>query len=230
MTATTTRAAAPPGGQTPEVKGDAAQSQAQVTPPPNLRRRPLQALLAVTLVITGAVLAVWAWTATTENVPVVAVREGVMRGEQITAADLMVVQINPDPALRTVPGGQLETFVGQRTARDLSTGTLLSPEAVADEVVPGTGRSVVGLALDPGSLPGEPLAVGDAVRVVGTVGQGDPAELEEEITFPAEVAGVSVSETGQAVVSVVVDEDQAGEAAKWAAAGRVALVLDSREG
>lgn len=229
MPATTTTAAVVPSDeQTSALTEEAA--QVQVTPPPKLRRRPLQALLAVTLIIVGALLAVWVWTAATENVPVVAVREGVMRGEQIAAADLMVVQINPDPALRTVPGAQLESFVGQRAARDLSAGTLLSPEAVTDEVVPGAGRSVVGLALGPGLLPGEPLAVGDAVRVIGTVGQGNPADLEEQVAFRAEVAGVSVSETGQAMVSVLVAEGQAGEVAKWAAAGRVALVLDSREG
>lgn len=224
MTATTTSA---PHGQSPAETQDV--GAGQVTPPPKLRRRPVQALLAVALVIAGALLAVWAWTAATDNVPVVALRDTVPRGGQITTEDLMVVQVNPDPALRTVPGDQLESFVGQRAGLDLSAGTLLTPEAVTEEVVPAAGRSVVGLALAPGSLPGEPLQVGDRVRVVGTAGQGDPAELSDPVEIPAEVADVSVSETGQAVVSVVVAEGQAGEVATWAAAGRVALVLDSSE-
>ena len=141
----------------------------------------------------------------------------------------MVVQVNPDPALRTVPGDRLASFVGQRAGLDLSAGTLLSPDAVAEEVIPGAGQSVVGLALLPGSLPGEPLQVGDRVRVVLTAGQGDPAAMSDPVEIPAEVAGVSVSETGQAIVSVVLDEARAGEAATWAAAGRVAVVLDSSE-
>lgn len=224
MTATTTSV---PQGQSPtETQED---TSGQVTAPPKLRRRPVQALLALALVIAGALLAVWAWTAATDNVPVVALRETVPRGEQIAAEDLMVVQVNPDPALRTVAGDQLESFVGQRAGLDLSAGTLLSPEAVTDEVVPAAGRSVVGLALAPGSLPGEPLQVGDRVRVVGTAGQGDPATLSDPVEIAAEVAGVSLSATGQAIVSVVVDEARAGEVATWAAAGRVALVLDSSE-
>ncbi|WP_237768060.1 SAF domain-containing protein [Serinicoccus sp. CNJ-927] len=200
-----------------------------MTAPPKLRRRPIQVLLALALVIAGALLAVWAWSAATDNVSVVALRETVPRGSQIGAEDLMVVQVNSDPALRTVPGDQLESFVGQRAGLDLSAGTLLSPDVVVEEVVPGAGQSVVGLALAPGSLPGEPLQVGDRVRVVGTAGQGDPAQVSDPVEIPAEVANFSVSETGQVILSVVLDETRAGEAATWAAAGRVAVILDSSE-
>lgn len=223
MTATTT---VPQGPATGEVQDGTSNP---VMAPPKLRRRPVQALLALALVIAGALLAVWAWTASTDSVPVVALRETVPRGEQIAAEDLMVVQVNPDPALRIVPGDQLDSFVGQRAGLDLSAGTLLSPDAVTDEIVPAADSSVVGLALAPGSLPGEPLQVGDRVRVIGTAGQGDPAELPDPVEISAEVANVGPSETGQAIVSVIVDEARAGQVATWAAAGRVALVLDSSE-
>lgn len=199
--------------------------------PPRLRRRPIiGTVVALLLVVAGALLAVWVWNSSTDTTQVVAVRSDVPRGGQITEADLMVVRVNLDPALRAVPAGQLETVVGQRAAHDLTAGALLTPEHVAPELVPGQGQTMVGLALAPGAMPGEPLRNGDRVRLIGTAGQGDPASLEDGLEVPAVVSTVSVSDMGQSVLSVVLDEGDAAEVAKWAAANRVAVVLDSREG
>ncbi|MGO0577129.1 SAF domain-containing protein [Ornithinimicrobium panacihumi] len=199
--------------------------------PPKLRRRPIiGTLVALLLIVAGALLGVWVWSTSTDSTQVVAVRSDVPRGSQITDADLMVVRVHLDPALRAVPAGQLDAVVGQRVARDLTAGMLLTPEHVAPELVPGEGQTVVGLALTPGSMPGEPLRSGDPVRLIGTAGQGDPATLEGGLEVPAEVTAVSTTDMGQTVLSVVLDERDAAEVAKWAAANRVAVVLDSREG
>lgn len=210
-----------------------AAQQAIVAPPPKLRRRPLLALTGLGLVVLGALLAVWVYVSSTDSVHAVAVRDTVMRGETITAADLMTVQVTPDPALQLVPAADLDSFVGQRAARDLSAGALLTPGAATEQVIPGLGESVVGLALTPALMPGEPLMAGDRVRVVATPGQaGDPASFETADTvFGAEVVGVATSmESAQTVVSVLVPEQDAVQVARWASAGRAALVLDSREG
>lgn len=208
-------------------------AQVAVAAPPKLRRRPLLALAGLALVILGAVAAVWVYLSGSEAVEVIAARETVMRGETIEVGDLMVLRVSPDPALRVVPGAELDSFVGQRAARDITAGGLLTREVVTDQVVPGEGFSVVGLALGPALMPGEPLQTGDTVRVVATPGQaGDPATFEAAGTqFPGEVAGVSVSATsGESVVSVLVEQGHAAEIVQWSSAGRVALVLDSREG
>lgn len=206
---------------------------AAVAAPPKLRRRPLLALAGLALVVLGALLAVWVYLSSTDSVSAVAVRDTVMRGETITAADLMSVQVTPDPALQVVPATELNSFVGQRAARDLSAGTLLTPGATTGQVVPGVGQSVVGLALTVELMPGEPLQVGDRVRVVATPGQaGDPATFESAGTvFAAEVVAVTTSiESARTVVSVLVPEGDAAQVARWASTGRAALVLDSREG
>jgi hypothetical protein len=221
------------GGSLPPGTTSSPAGPAAVAAPPKLRRRPLLALAGLGLVVMGALLAVWVYLSSTDATSAVAVRETVMRGETITAADLMTVQVTPDPALQLVPAGDLDSFVGQRAARDLSAGTLLSPDAAAGQVVPAAGESVVGLALTPALMPGEPLMVGDRVRVVATPGQaGDPAAFDSADTvFGAEVVGVAGSaETGQTVVSVLVPQQDAPQIAQWASAGRAALVLDSREG
>ena len=207
----------------------------RVAAPPKLRRSPLLALAGLALVIIGALAAVWVYLSNSDTVETVAVRETVMRGDTIEAADLVTVRINPDPALQLVPAAELQSFVGQRASRDLSAGSLLTRESVTAELVPGDGFSVVGLALTPALMPGQPLQAGDTVRIVATPGQaGDPATFEAAGTlFPAEVVSVStppLEYSTESVVSVLVPEGQAADLAQWAAAGRVALVLDSREG
>ena len=79
-------------------------------------------------------------------------------------------------------------------------------------------------------LPGEPLLVGDRVRVVATPGASGEVTAGEPVTIAATVVGVRVNdENGQSVVSVQVPQGDAAELAARAATGNVALVLDSRE-
>ena len=202
-----------------------------VAAPPKLRRRPLWLAAGVALVVAGALLAVWIWSATSENTEVVAIRDTVVRGETIAAEDLVSVRLTTDPALQVVPVSQAQDFVGLRASRDMTAGSLLTREAVTDQVVPVDGQAVVGLALTPSLMPGDSLQVGDAVQVVATAGgQGDPTSVTETFDFVAEVTDIlPTTATGETVVSVAVPEKNADVLAKWAASGRVALVLTSRE-
>ena len=206
-------------------------ARTQVAAPPKLRRRPSWFVAGVGLVILGAVLAVWLWSAASENTEVVAVRDTVVRGETIAAEDLVSVRLRPDPALQVVPAARAEDFVGMRAARDMTAGSLLTREAVTEEPIPADGQAVVGLALTPSLMPGDSLQVGDAVQVVATAGgQGDPTSVTEEFDFVAEVTDIlPTTATGETVVSVAVPEKNADVLARWAASGRVALVLKSRE-
>lgn len=202
----------------------------RVAPPVKLRRRPIVMAAGAACTILGALLAAYAWTATTSTQEVVAVRDAVLRGEVIERADLMTVQVSLDPALRSVPGDDLPAMVGRRAAVDMPAGVLVTPESVTSSVIPPEGLSVVGIAVPASLLPGESLLPGDDVRVVATSGpQGDVA-VGTQRTLAANVVGVYPdAETGQTVVSVLVSADDAPELAARAASGRVAIVLDSRE-
>ena len=197
--------------------------------PGRLRRRPLMVLAWVGLVVAGAALGAWVWMGATTSSEVVAVRAAVDRGSVISAADLMVVRVSVDPSVQVVPAAQLNGLVGQRAASDLTAGTLLSPSQVTADVMPGTGQSVVGIALSPGKLPAEPLRPGDQVRLVQTPPeQGDVPT--SQVTVDAVVQSVTPAADGQmVVVDVVVPSSRAPEVAARAATGRVSLVLDSRE-
>lgn len=194
-----------------------------------MRRRPLLLAASIVGVGLGALLTVWAWSATTASTEVVAVRETVLRGEHIERADLMTVRIGADPTLRTVAAADLDSLVGQRAALDIAAGGLLTTDAVAPVVVPATGLALVGVALQPGMLPATQLQAGDRVRFVITPGpQGEPsAPIPEPLA--ATVHQVTMLESGLQVVDALVPTAQAGQLAAASSTGRVVLVLDSRE-
>lgn len=205
-------------------------STPSLVPAPKLRRRPALIVASAVAVSAGALLAAFAWTATSTTQSVLAMRSTVERGAVITQDDVMTVRVSADPALDPVPASQAPVVVGKRAATDIAAGTLLTREQVSDAVLPAAGMSIVGVGLPSGQLPGEPLLVGDRVRVVATPGASGEVTAGEPVTVAAMVVGVRVDdENGQSVVSVQVPQGQAPGLAARAATGNVALVLDSRE-
>jgi Flp pilus assembly protein CpaB len=201
-----------------------------LAPPPKLRRRPALIAAAIGAICIGALLAGWAWTATTNTQEVLVARHSIERGAVIEADDLARVRLSADPALKPVSASQLEEVVGQRASMDIAEGGMLTPDSFTSEVVPGEGQSVVGVALTPAQAPGLDLQYGDRVRVVVTPAQGEELPAGTPLTNDATVVGVNTSEeTGQTVVDLLVPKADAAVLATRIATGNIALVLDSRE-
>lgn len=201
-----------------------------LVPPPKLRRRPGLIAAAIVAMGFGALLAGWAWTATTNTQEVLVARHDIERGAVISADDLARVRLSADPALKPVAGSELDQVVGQRASMDIAGGGMLTPGSFTPQVVPAAGRSVVGVALTPAQSPGLDLQYGDSVRVVVTPAQGDEAPSGAPLASDATVVGVHLSdETGQSVVDLLVPQADAAVLATRIATGNVALVLDSRE-
>lgn len=198
--------------------------------PPKLRRRPLLVAASIAAVVLGALLAVWAYTSTSNTQEVVAARNTVPRGQAITREDLIVARVGVDPALTPIPAGELDALVGQRPAVDMAAGGLLTRQNLASTVVPVKGTAIVGVSLTPAMMPATPLQNGDTVRIVSTPGpQGDPAATAEPQIITATVVTVHPGTDEHTVVDVSVPAPQAAQLAARAATGKVALVLDSRE-
>ncbi len=181
-------------------------------------------LLAVTF---GAVLAAWLFTAVGNTRPVLAVRTAVDRGEVITAAHLMTVNLTPDPALRPIPADQLSAVVGQRATADLPAGGLVVQGAFSRTPLPVSGQSLVGIWLTQGQMPGEPLRSGDRVRVVATPRQQENAPKEAPASVPATVVSTHTSTDGHILVTVSVPSAVAPQLTAMVATARIGLVLDS---
>lgn len=203
---------------------------AALVPPPKLRRRPALVAAAIGAICIGALLAGWAWTATTNTRDVLVARHTIERGAVIEADDLARVRLSADPALKPVAAAQFDQVVGQRAAMDIAEGGMLTPGSFTAEVVPGEGQSVVGVALTPAQAPGLGLQYGDKVRVVVTPAQGEELPAGTPLTNDASVVGVHTSdETGQTVIDLLVPKADATVLATRIATGNIALVLDSRE-
>lgn len=202
----------------------------QLAPPPKLRRRPALVAGAIAAICLGALLAAWAWTATTNTQEVLVARHSIERGSVIEADDLARVQLSADPALQPVPAGEFDQVLGQRAALDIAEGGMLTPGSFSSAVVPAEGESVVGVALTPAQAPGLALQNGDHVRVVATAALGEDLPAGAPLFNDAQVVGVHVDDqTGQTVVDLLVPRADAAVLATRVATGNVALILDSRE-
>lgn len=206
----------------------------KLAPPPKLRRRPVFIAAGVAAICLGALLSVWAYTSTTTAESVLAVRETITRGETIEESDLMAVTITLDPALQAMRVDEAGQLIGRQAAMDMPAGAVVVPEQVADEVLPPSGQSIVGISLTAAMIPANQVQVGDQVRVVATPGPQAATSPEAEEAAPpvveATVVGIYTdANTGGTVVNVLVDDAQAPTVATWSASGRAAVVVDSLE-
>lgn len=190
-----------------------------------LQRSPLLIVFGLLVLAAGGVFGWFMWVTTSTASEVVAARVDVQRGELITAEDLTTVRVTLDPSLRTVPGANLKTLVGQRAATDLAAGTLVSPNQVSDALLPPQGMSVVAIPVPAGLVPTVPIHAGDTIRLVQTP---EPAGsvTGKPLTITAEVVDVTQGDQ-DTIVNVLVPAASASGLAELAATGRVALVLDS---
>ena len=195
--------------------------------PPSLRRRPVYLVAGLLALAVGALLAAWLFARLGNAHPVLAVRDGVARGEVIAAADLMTVSINADPALRVVPAAQRENVIGQRATSDLPAGGLVVAGSFATTTVPAVGQSLVGVWLTAGQLPGIELRPGDRVRAVTTPRAQDDAPTTTPAALPAVVVATEASPDGHTLVTVSVPEASAARLSAMVATARIALVVDS---
>lgn len=195
--------------------------------PTRARRRPMLVAVGVGLTALGGLAAAAVAMSADDTTAVVALREDVDRGEVIEQSDLTVAHITDDPALTPLPEAELDQVVGMYAANGLTAGSMLAPDAVAGELFPGTGQSIVGVAVTPAQLPATKLRPGDVVRIVGTPrDQDNPPSIAPDAITATVVGSTTIPDQGQIVVDVTVDEADAGLLAARVATGRVAIVLD----
>ena len=76
-------------------------------------------------------------------------------GAGIERSDLVVVDVRPNPLLDVVAADQFSSVVGASAATSLLPGSLLTPRATTDKLMPGKGMSLVGVVLTITQLPAD---------------------------------------------------------------------------
>ncbi|MEW1586961.1 SAF domain-containing protein [Micromonospora vinacea] len=144
---------------------------APVNPPTVVRQRrvrPGLLGLAVLLIALGGLGAAFAVTSVRATGSYLAVARPVEVGREVSAADLVTVQVAGGQGLRPVPAARLDEVVGKRAAVALLPGTLLTLGQVTDDPLLGPGQQQIALGLKTAQVPARELHPGDKVLLVST--------------------------------------------------------------
>ncbi|RAO13333.1 SAF domain-containing protein [Micromonospora noduli] len=144
---------------------------APVNPPTVVRQRrvrPGLLGLAVLLIALGGLGAAFAVTSVRATGSYLAVARPVEVGREISAADLVTVQVAGGQGLRPVPAARLDEVVGKRAAVALLPGTLLTLGQITDDPLLGPGQQQIALGLKTAQVPARELHPGDKVLLVST--------------------------------------------------------------
>lgn len=197
---------------------------------PQRRWRPGLVALAVALIATGGLSAAYAVTLVGGTNAYLAVSRSVQAGSRLAAADLTVVRISGDPALRPLPANQSDAVVGKYAAVELFPGSLLTEGQLVDVPLGGAGTTLVSIGLSQDKVPAQRVKPGVKVLLVATpvesllaAGQTPTGPVE---TFDATVVDiVTGTQPGRYFVNVSVRDSDGPHIATLAAANRIVIVL-----
>ena len=201
--------------------------------PPRGRGVRLPELVVGAALMVGFALAAVLWhMSTARRDPALALAVPVARGELVETSDLRVVYVaSDDPIARLVPA-EANKIVGRVAVSDLAAGTLLTPANVASGIGVGPGEGLVGLALEPGQVPGTALVAGDVVNVVAGPAEAATSTVDARAALVASRAVVYAVEElraeGRKLVSLKLAEGDANRLAAAAERGAVRLVQVGR--
>ena len=196
-------------------------------PAPPRERRPALAVLALLLVVAGALASALVAYRSGDRVDVLVATREIALGEEIGPEDLGIARVAAEGGA-TIPAEAEQNFVGARATSRIPEDTLLNRTMfLDDDVVPPNGV-VVGVVLAPTQRPAEPLAAGDVVRAFRVPrsddagGSGTAGSLVIDAARVVEVqAGAAGGDTVS--VSLLVPQQLAPTVVPVAATGEVAL-------
>jgi Chaperone for flagella basal body P-ring formation len=200
------------------------------------RRNPRWIALGLVALCLGALLSYVIYSRVAAETPVVIMAHTLYRGETVDASDLAITRLSGETAAKSVSASQLRTLVGQKAVYDLPKGTILTPGAIADVVVPADGRSVVGIKLATGRAPAVLLTPGSRIRLVALPAPSTSATSTSESTESDKLGGKTYPATvidqvpGADGASILINADvksgQAPTIAMLAASDRIVVVRD----
>jgi hypothetical protein len=205
------------------------------------QRRPAWIAAGIALAALAVLANVYLFQSSSHRLSVVRVARDVPIGQQLSRTDLDTASVALDGGVSVIPGRQLAQVVGRRAAVDLRRGTLLAASQVTTALTPEPGQALVTLGLKSSDLPPHGLTPGSRVRLVPTAagqdsagtGQTDAGQgasgVRKDVAATVDAIGGPDAD-GAMSVSVLVADADSSMLAREAAAGRVVLVVTTREG
>lgn len=182
------------------------------------RRSPRLIALGVLLVVLGGLGAAALHSMTTDEEAAVVMLNDVIRGQQVTEADVAVINVPAGLAIERTAGETIDSIVGQTALRDLPAGAFPLSRHLGEEPIP-PGHSLVGLQLGPGRMPGTELPPGTAVQLVSLV-EGDDTVHDAVVAE----SPVLTDDGSGFVIDVVVADEASHFVARLSATQQLALI------
>lgn len=195
-------------------------------------KTPTIALGVVVAVICG-IAGVWLVTSAGETTTVLVFSRDVERGQVLEAADLTSTEVRADDTVALMVRARADEVVGRVALVDVSAGSLVSGDLVAEAGLVPEGQTIVGLDLSAGQAPSLQLVPGTTVMVLLTPAPNTDVASTEDANEAGDVLAdaatvVEVTQAGQAVgqvfVSLAVDAGEARAVSSAASLNRVRLV------
>ena len=197
-------------------------------------RRPALAVLAVLLILGGALVSGLIVLRTGQRLDLLVLRRDVAPGQQLSADDLGIARIAGTGA-DAVKADQRSAVVGQFATTRIFSGTLLSRDMMQPRADVPAGSAVVGLALTVNQAPAGGVREGDVVRVLVVPQRGGTGEAVVLVDAARVVRdGAAAQRSGStsqlsnangSSISVLVPQTVAPDVAAASAQGEAAVVL-----
>lgn len=200
-----------------------------ITPPKVLRQRRMRPGLlglAVLLVALGGLGSAFAVASVRATGSYLAVAQPVPVGAELTADDVMVVEVAGGQGLAPVPARRLQEVLGMRAAVALTPRTLLTMGQLTDKPMLSPGQQQISLGLEASKIPARRLHPGDPVLLISTPGRNAPAATAST-RFKATVIESAGGENNRTVVYLALSARDVPAVVALAAENRIALVLDA---
>jgi hypothetical protein len=155
---------------------------------------------------------------------VVGVRQGLVAGSPVTAADLTLVHVTAPPrgALTS-----LQAAIGHTILQNVPVGAVVTKSDVGDTAAafPRGHQTLVGVSVKPGQEPASGLVSGEFVIAIEQPPSQDNKPVKPvQLTFATQIVAVANGSDGTQSVTLSVPSSEATMLGVQAAAGNVALV------
>lgn len=189
-------------------------------------RRPALAILALLLVLLGALGSALLVYRTGERVQVLVAQTPIQQGQVVTAQDFSVTEIAFDAGTTWVPAGSLDQFVGSSSVAFVPEGSIISAQMFTTRAMAPADAEQVGVVVASVGRPSSAVQVNDLVRVYRTdpSGSSQAADAEELVAAAKVVAVGPVLDTRDTIhVTLLLPEDAAPSVIAASAAGTAAV-------